>query len=188
MKILIQSLLFIVIVGLFVVTSDRLGKIEQKESMNAPTTSEVKLSDQDFLTQMIEHHEGAISMAKEAQVKSKRQEIKDFSSDIISAQTGEITSIYSWRQDWFKESGHISMRMGADMPSMAIDLGASDTDFDKRFLQAMITHHEGAIKMANQVILPTDRPEIHDLAKNIITTQTKEITQMQNWLKEWYGK
>jgi len=52
MKILIQSLLFIIVVGLFAVTSDRLGKIEQKESMNAPTTNEPKLSDGDFLNQI----------------------------------------------------------------------------------------------------------------------------------------
>jgi hypothetical protein len=91
--------------------------------MNASGPSDSILSDQDFLTQMIEHHEGAIVMAKEAQVKSKRSEIKNFTGDIISAQSGEITSMYKWRQDWFKDSGHISMRMGADMPSMAIDLG-----------------------------------------------------------------
>jgi uncharacterized protein (DUF305 family) len=38
----------------------------------------------------------------------------------------------------------------------------------------------GAIKMANR---NAHRPtRIHELAKNIIATQTK-ITQMQNWLK-----
>lgn len=188
MKILIQSLLFIIVVALFAVTSDRLSKIEQKESMNAPESNTTKMSDQDFLTQMIEHHEGAISMAKEAQTKSKRPEIKQFAGDIISAQSGEIDSMYAWRKDWFKDAGHVSMRMGADMPSMAIDLGSADAEFDQRFLEAMIIHHEGAIKMANQVLLPTDRPEIHDLAKNIITTQSQEITTMQSWLKEWYGK
>lgn len=188
MKILIQSLLFIVIVALFAVTSDRLSKIEQKESMNAPVTSEPKLSDQNFLTQMIEHHEGAIAMAKEAKNKSSRPEIRNFAIDISSAQSGEIDSMYSWRKAWFKDDGHISMRMGSDMPSMAVSLGEGDGEFDKRFLQAMITHHEGAIKMANQVLLPTERPEIHDLAKNIIATQSKEISIMQEWLKEWYGK
>jgi len=187
MKILIQSLLFIIVVGLFAITSDRLSKIEQKESMGG-STSEVRLSDQDFLTQMIEHHEGAIAMAKEAENKSKRQEITDFAGTIISAQTGEIDRMYAWRKDWYGESGHIAMRMGADMPSMAIDLGSADADFDKRFLEAMITHHEGAIKMANAVLLSTDREDIHDLAKTIISTQTKEITQMKTWLKEWYGK
>lgn len=96
--------------------------------------------------------------------------------------------MYSWRKAWFKDDGHISMRMGSDMPSMAVSLGEGDGEFDKRFLQAMITHHEGAIKMANQVLLPTERPEIHDLAKNIIATQSKEISIMQEWLKEWYGK
>lgn len=188
MKILIQSLLFIIVVGLFAVASDRLTKVEQKESMNAPATNEQRLSDQEFLNQMIEHHEGAIAMAKEAEQKSKRQEIKNFASSIISAQSSEIDDMYGWRNSWFKDDGHINMRMGADMPSMAISLGESDAEFDKRFLEAMIVHHEGAIKMANQVLLPTDRTEIHDLSKNIIDTQSKEIIIMQEWLKEWYEK
>ncbi len=187
MKILIQSILFIIIVGLFAITSDRLSKIEQKESMDG-TTSEVQMSDQDFLTQMIEHHQGAIAMAQEAETKSSRQEIRDFAGSIISAQTSEIDQMYAWRKQWFGESEHISMRMGADMPSMAVDLGSADADFDKRFLQAMIAHHEGAIKMANAVLLPTDRADIHNLAKTIINTQTQEIKTMQQWENDWYGK
>jgi uncharacterized protein (DUF305 family) len=188
MKILIQSLLFIIVVGIFAVTSDKLTKIEEKEFMNNPSSSESPLSDQEFLAQMIEHHEGAIAMAKEAQVKSKRPEIRTFASGIISAQTGEINQMYTWRTEWFKESEHIAMRMGADMPSMAIDLGSADDEFDLRFLNAMITHHEGAIKMAKQVLIPTARPEIHALAGNIISSQSQEISTMQKWLKEWYGK
>ena len=188
MKIVIQSLLFIVIVALFAITSDRLNKIEQKESMDGGGTSEVRLSDQDFLTQMIEHHEGAITMAKEAQKKSRRSEISAFASQIISAQTSEITQMYTWRKDWFGDSGHINMRMGEDMPSMAVDLGSADDNFDKRFLDAMIVHHEGAITMAKAVLLPTDREDLHELAKAIISTQTEEVKTMQAWKDEWYGK
>lgn len=188
MKIFIQSLLFIIIVGLFAVTSDRLTTIEEKETMSGAQESQKGMADQEFLTSMIEHHEGAVSMAKEAQAKSTRPEIKSFAADIISAQTGEIDQMYMWRKDWFGESEHIGMRMGADMPSMAVELGEGDTEFDLRFLDAMIVHHEGAIDTARKVQLPTDRSEIHNLAGSIITAQSQEIDQMKTWRGSWYGK
>ena len=48
----------------------------------------------------------------------------------------------------------------------------------------MIPHHQGAIDMA-QYLEKSQRPELQQLGKDIIEAQTKEIDQMQNWLKEW---
>lgn len=186
MKTIITSLLFIVMVALFAITSDKLSTIEQKEMMQQNDSGQTAMTDREFVDGMIEHHEGAVSMAKEVLVKSNRAELKTFAQNIITAQTSEIDQMYSWRKSWFNDSSHVEMRMGMDMPSMAVDLGKADAEFDKRFLQAMIEHHQGAIKMAKQVLLPTDRAEIHDLAKNIITTQEEEILMMQQYLKEWY--
>lgn len=186
MKTVMHSILFIIIVALFAITSDKLSIIEQKEMMQQEDSSKTSMSDQEFINGMIEHHEGAVSMAKEALVKSKRAELKTFAQNIITAQTTEIEQMYSWRKQWFDDSSHITMRMGVDMPSMAVDLGETDAEFDKRFLLAMIEHHEGAVTMAQEILLPTDRSEIHDLAKNIIATQNNEIATMQQWLKEWY--
>lgn len=186
MKTVIHSLLFIIIVALFSITSDKLSKIEQKNMIQQEASSKSSMSDREFINGMIEHHEGAVSMAKEALVKSKRAELRTFAQNIITAQTTEIEQMYSWRKNWFNDSSHIEMRMGMDMPSMAIDLGKADAEFDKRFLLAMIEHHQGAVIMAKQVLLPTDRTEIHDLAKNIVTTQEEEILMMQQYLKEWY--
>ncbi|MBP9702905.1 DUF305 domain-containing protein [Candidatus Woesebacteria bacterium] len=188
MKIIIHSLLFILTVGIFAVTSDKLSTIEQKEMTQQEGGPQSPLSDEDFITGMIEHHDGAIAMSKNVLTKSKRPELKQLAQNIITAQSSEIDQMYEWRKGWFNESAHIEMRMGEEMPSMAIDLGSADSEFDRRYLDAMIKHHEGAITMAKQVLLPTDRAEIHDLAKNIITTQTSEITIMQNYLKEWYAK
>jgi uncharacterized protein (DUF305 family) len=187
MKILFQSILFIIVVALFAVTSDRLSELKTQEAVTTQTSS-TSMSDQDFLTNMIEHHEGAVAMARQAEAKSTRAEVRAFADQIITAQTKEIADMYAWRKEWFGDDQHVEMRMGAQMPSMAIDLGKADADFDKRFLEAMIAHHQGAIDMANKVIVPTTRPEIHNFASNIVTIQSEEINKMKSWLKEWYGK
>ena len=50
----------------------------------------------------------------------------------------------------------------------------------------MIPHHQLAIMMAQMLQAGTNRPEMLQLAKNIITSQSEEITKMQGWYKNWY--
>jgi uncharacterized protein (DUF305 family) len=56
--------------------------------------------DQSFLSMMIAHHQGAIDMAKLADMNAKHQEIKDLSKDILSAQSKEIDQMQTWQGDW----------------------------------------------------------------------------------------
>jgi uncharacterized protein (DUF305 family) len=60
-------------------------------------------------------------------------------------------------------------------------------ELDKIFLVDMIVHHQGAVDMAKLLQKGTKRPELQKMANDIITAQTKEITMMQTWLKEWFG-
>jgi uncharacterized protein (DUF305 family) len=53
-----------------------------------------------FLSEMIDHHQGAIEMAKLAKNQAKHSEIKQMANDIITAQTSEISQMKTWQQDW----------------------------------------------------------------------------------------
>jgi uncharacterized protein (DUF305 family) len=68
-----------------------------------------------------------------------------------------------------------------------MDLGPADPQFDLRFIDAMIPHHEGAVVMAEAALKHSKRPEIQALAKEIIAAQTVEIQQMRDWRAEWYA-
>ena len=72
--------------------------------------------------------------------------------------------------------------------SMGMDLGPADANFDLRFIDAMIPHHQGAVEMANVAQVKSKRPEIKKLADNIIKSQNQEITQMKQWRQAWYPK
>lgn len=69
--------------------------------------------------------------------------------------------------------GMVSM---ADIARLA---GASGADFDKLFLQLMITHHEGAIGMARTEQNLGMAAEAKAMAKQIETTQSAEIDEMR---------
>ncbi|MEH2080037.1 MAG: DUF305 domain-containing protein [Nostoc sp.] len=154
-----------------------------------------------FIDAMIPHHQGAVEMANVAQVKSKRPEIKKLADNIIKSQNQEITQMKQWRQAWYPKAGDKPMaydsQMGHTMEMssnqmktmmMSQDLGAADAEFDLRFINAMIPHHEGAVTMGQDALNKSKRPEIKKLAQEIVKAQEIEIKQMQQWRKTWYNK
>jgi uncharacterized protein (DUF305 family) len=70
---------------------------------------------------------------------------------------------------------------------MSMSLGKADAGFDKRFLDAMIPHHQGAVTMGKDSLKKSTRPEMQKLAQTIITSQQSEIDMMTQWRKKWYG-
>jgi len=67
------------------------------------------------------------------------------------------------------------------------NLGNADDNYDLRFINAMVEHHEGAIKMAEDAKEKSTKEEVLKLADEIIEAQTKEIEMMMEWKEEWYG-
>lgn len=53
-----------------------------------------------FITGMIDHHEGAIEMAKLADGNARHDEIKELSQAIITAQEAEIKEMKRWQGKW----------------------------------------------------------------------------------------
>lgn len=77
------------------------------------------------------------------------------------------------------------------MQMMGIRTGSQNmmsnaSSIDSHFIEQMIPHHEDAITMAKLAETKAIHPEIKKLAKDIIDSQGKEITQMKDWYKEWF--
>lgn len=133
-----------------------------------------------FIDAMIAHHQEAIDMTYQARQEAQHTEIKDLLEQIALGQAGEIKKMRAWRAEWYPNlpAAPISpndMAMSNDM----------SVPFDIRFINAMIPHHEGAIKMANEAKMKSARPELLILADSIIKTQTAEIEQMKKWKADW---
>ncbi|MEP0799140.1 DUF305 domain-containing protein [Funiculus sociatus] len=154
-----------------------------------------------FIDAMTIHHQGAVTMARVAQQKSKRPEIKQLSDNIIKDQNKEINQMQQWRQGWYPQASKQPVAYGGEGKSvvpmseqqrqsmmMSGDMGSADAEFDLRFINGMISHHEGAITMAQDALSKSKRPEIKQLAQEIITSQKAEIEQMKQWRLAWYKK
>jgi uncharacterized protein (DUF305 family) len=155
-----------------------------------------------FIDAMRLHHRGAIAMAKAAEQKSQRPEIKKLARNIIIAQNREENELLrKWRAAWYPQaSGEPVAYGGQGKPtvpmskqlqqsmSMVKDLGPADAQFDLRFMNAMIAHHQGAIGMAQDALKKSKRSEIKQLSQEIVNSQQAEIDQMKQWQQAWYKK
>jgi len=151
-----------------------------------------------FIVGMVPHHEDAIEMAELALTRAEHPELKELARDIIDTQSAENDDMREWYRDWYgedvPENGSFGM-MGGDMGmggmgSMGTDMSALESadPFDAEFIEQMIPHHQMGVMMARMVLARSAQPEIQELARSIITTQTAEIEQMQDWYREWYGR
>lgn len=68
-----------------------------------------------------------------------------------------------------------------------MSLGQADRTFDLRYVNAMISHHRGAMLLAEQLAKNTTRPEMKALAQNILADEPKAIAELYSWKKDWYG-
>ncbi|MDB5186779.1 MAG: uncharacterized protein JWM07_251 [Candidatus Saccharibacteria bacterium] len=78
--------------------------------------------------------------------------------------------------------GHDSMSMAGMTGQLKNKTG---DDFDKAFIEMMISHHEGAVDMAKLTATNAKHDEIKQLGVDVITAQNKEIADMKRWQQEW---
>jgi len=144
--------------------------------------------DRAFIDAMVPHHRSAIEMARTAKEAGLTEpELIEIADDIIASQQSEIDRMLEWRQQWFgsreidpqgasalglSESEMGMMAHGAD------EIREAD-DVDGAFAEAMIPHHEGAIRMAELAHEKADHDEVKTLADDIIEAQRREIGMME---------
>ena len=157
------------------------------ESTAIAPTDDFNEADVVFAQGMIPHHKQALEMAALAEKSASSQEVKDLAAQISAAQDPEIEQMTGWLQDWGQPTemaGMGSMEMDGMMSdSQMADLeAASGEDFDTMFLEMMIEHDQGAIKMAETEISDGKNPDAIALAESIVEAQQAEIDTMQSIL------
>ena len=144
-----------------------------------------------FMQDMIPHHHQAVEMAALVADRTNRQELIDVAGRIDASQGDEI----EFMQKWLRERGehvpeptahhamHTTHKMaGMATPEQMAELAASKgTAFDRLFLKLMITHHEGAVTMVEELLEQPGSaydPVLFEFTTDITNDQTAEIEQM----------
>jgi uncharacterized protein (DUF305 family) len=65
------------------------------------------------------------------------------------------------------------------------DVGPAGATYDLRWLDGMVQHHTGALRMS-EFVFDIGQPGVGALAKSIWRDQAQEIKAMGQWRKAWY--
>ncbi len=148
-------------------------------------------ADARFMQDMIPHHHQALEMAALVADRTNRQELIDVAGRIDRSQKDEI----EFMQAWLRERGervpeptahdamHTTHKMaGMATPEQMAELAASKgTDFDRLFLELMITHHEGAVTMVEKLLEQPGAaydPVLFEFVNDVTNSQSTEIERM----------
>jgi uncharacterized protein (DUF305 family) len=158
-------------------------------------------ADVEFMAGMIPHHAQAVVMAQWAPSHGARPDVRVLCERILVGQRDEIEFMRTWLRDRGEtvpaaNATHHRMKMNGVahdmlMPGMlspeemeGLDK-ARGAEWDRLFLTGMIRHHEGAIKMVDDLFesygaLQDD--DLYKFASDIYADQSTEIERMRKML------
>lgn len=142
-------------------------------------------SEFEYLAQMIPHHEEAIVSARVLLEGTERPEMRLFAESILETQSAEVTQMEEWLAAWYP-----GRDASVEYEPMMRDLGGlSGDELDRAFLEDMIPHHMGAVMMSQQLLSQglSEHTDLPPFAGKIRDAQIAEMSQMRDWLREWFG-
>lgn len=155
-------------------------------------SSEHNEQDVMFAQMMTPHHQQAVEMSEMLLAKQDiPTEVADFAQQVIDAQGPEIERMNAMLEAWGEDPGDMEgMDHGSGMRGMMSeeDMAALEeaqgAEAAALYLEQMITHHEGAVEMAQEQLDNGENPEALQLAQQIIDAQEAEIAQMEDMLQD----
>jgi uncharacterized protein (DUF305 family) len=153
-----------------------------------------------FMQDMIPHHHQAVEMAALVADRTNRQELLDVAGRIDASQLDEIEFMQQWLSDRGEDvpepTAHDAMHTSHDMAGMASPdqmaalARADGTAFDALFLELMIAHHEGAVKMVEELVERPGSaydPVLFEFTNDVTNDQSTEVERMNALLASLSG-
>jgi uncharacterized protein (DUF305 family) len=149
-----------------------------------------------FTGMMIPHHYQALVLSELVPDRSSDAQVQSLASRIDLEQGLEIGTMRGWQgSNGLPKTDPVTSyeEMLAD-PEMVEEMGMaspeelaeletlSGNDFDVLFLNLMITHHEGAVRMLRDVLLHGQNLDLQQQAQEMMSTQRAQIGIMQDIL------
>lgn len=144
--------------------------------------------DNALISWLTPHDAVASQMAELAPAQAASQQVKDIAATIDAATASKYLAISKMAGAWGQPvpSTDPNAAAGHDHGGGVSEAGTAATltpltgaAFDKEFLTIMIAHHQAALPIAQGAIDNGENPQAKVFARDLITVQTAEISQLQ---------
>ncbi|WP_082310592.1 DUF305 domain-containing protein [Nonomuraea sp. SBT364] len=143
-----------------------------------------------FAEGMIPHHRQALEMTGLVANRTRTPAVRRFADQIALTQQPEIDLMTGWLALIGRPAPARHAHRGGDGYGMATEAelkalrAAEGGVFDRMFLQLMIRHHEGAVKMAGEELAGGKDQRMRMMARDVYAGQSIEIARMRKTLAE----
>ena len=150
-------------------------------------------ADVEFMQGMIAHHAQAIVMSRMAEANGANPQVRKLSRKIDQSQVPEILIMQQWLRRYNQFAPDTASWHDMRMDGMLTDAELTELSsskgvaFDRAFLNGMIKHHAGALKMVDDLFKsPRAGQEVDAsvFANDVVTAQTAEIGIMRRLLTQ----
>lgn len=130
-----------------------------------------------FIDELTAHHNDGIQMSELAVQRTQSPELREMAQKMVTDQQSEIQKLSGFRERWYADSPeHVDRTGSMQSPDL---MAATGMEFDRKFLDAMIEHHPGAIYLGLEAIQRARHSEIRKLGRKTADTQIKELNDMR---------
>lgn len=160
-----------------------LNNMEDK-MLNMPFTDNITIN---FIRSMVPHHQAAIYMCQNLLRFTNYEPLEEIAQDIISTQTKGIAEM---REVAITTSGYSNSRRDVNFyeklflcitKEMICRMrnAPRSNNINLDFVNEMIPHHEGAIKMCENLLKYRVDPRLIEIANNIILEQSNGVKKLE---------
>jgi uncharacterized protein (DUF305 family) len=151
------------------------------------------VADVEFMQGMIAHHAQAIYMTRMAEAHRASPRVLKLATKIDQSQVAEIRIMQAWLVEYGQAAPDTSSWRTMTMAGMLTEAqlkrldAATGVEFDRAFLTLMIQHHEGALKMVEDLFAKPgagQEVDVNVFANDVVSVQTAEIGAMRQMLSQ----
>ena len=166
------------------------GRVITAEQASDLANISYSLGDIQFLRGMIPHHSQAKEMSALAESRTSNTTVLALAQRISLSQDDEISMMQGWlrdqglqatAEDAHQQTGSQMMKGMLSAQQMADLTAASGPQFDRLYLEYMIVHHQGALKMVDVLLAQegsAQDPLLYEFTSDLSSDQTAEIERM----------
>jgi uncharacterized protein (DUF305 family) len=151
----------------------------------APDRSQARF-EENFLTDMIDHHRAGVALADLAAERATRPELRALAGMMQTTQQAELEKMEAWLEEWYGTAYEAETSARAEARREA--LGELEGEaFDREFMIEMALHHADALDAAQAALLRGYHADLIELAGNLQAVQADELALFRIWLNQWHG-